>query len=149
MTVEPKDTPVAPQVSGSKTLVIPQMDQKAPISMVSSLDLDEKMKLFSNSVRDIQECLNGKSEQPAKSEDYVKLCAHLKELIAGVEYIVAESKQSQDAEYDDDEGQGNNARLKESISDIKQGMKLIEDRYAGLSNLAGDTAPQNREDVGK
>lgn len=144
-----KDAPVAPQASGSKTLIIPSLENKASISMVTLSAIDTKMRQLSNSFSEIKNSMATKDNEAIKNEDYLKLCTHLKELIASVEGMSNSKAQLAEQDEDDYEGQGNGARLKESITDIKQSMKLIEDRYTGLSNLAGDSAPQNKEKVNK
>lgn len=132
-------------VSGSKTFMIPPVSPmetraSAITSTISLSVFDDKMKLLSDSIKEIKSSVDSSGEQ-AKNQDYAKLCGHLKELIASVEKVVPANR----SDDEDEDDQGRETSYKETINDIKQNFKVIEDRYSGLAKLACDSAPVNQE----
>lgn len=126
-------------------MIIPPPEIKTPNpgSNLNLSDLDDKMKSLSDVVSDLRKSYDHAGEKSEEKTDKLKKAAiNLKDLIGSFEMLVSTQTKVKKSEVDE-EFETTAGQLIESIGEIKQNFRQMEDRFASLNKVAGDAPAAN------
>ena len=122
--------------------MIPSLEanQSAASSLLKLEEFDSKVGSISDIIAQLKKTYEQVGEHSEEKADKLKhMAQNISGLIGVFDTMVAtHSKERAGKSEEDNENQAQEGILTESISDIKQNFKLMEDRFISLSKVAGD-----------